>query len=169
MWNNLQFFFISTANLNLWKKFNKYYSTYKFTVEQRKTWKRKFWDLTWLFIASHKRIASQGIWTTTDWRMIDNFARSIASTRIDAGIRTSLTNTCFIKGAIWICNAFWTAIWGRTNVILFAWTNSLPIVFFTSWVETTGRWWTWVLILLNNRYDKIQWIVEFIWLNYKRG
>lgn len=126
--------------------------------------KRNVWGLTWLFITSHKWISSQRIWTTTDWGMIDNFARCIVSARIETGIGTSLTNTGFIKGAIRICNALWTTIWRRTNVILFTWTNSLSVIFFTSWVETTGRWSTWILIWLNDRCDEIQWIVEFIWV-----
>ena len=95
-------------------------------------------------LTSNERTLSKGVssvtrHTGTDWNVILNTTFCIHSTWTWAWISAFACDASFCRVTVSINNAFWTAVWWRSNKVLQTWTGRLVSYRMTIWIGPT--WW----------------------------
>lgn len=104
----------------------------------------KFTQLTCSQVAARERVSLIPSITNTNGNMISDPAVSISAAEARAWINTFLSLAWFIRRTIWVKNAFWSTIWGRSNHVRKTRTVTAASVIsglgavWSTWVRFTG-------------------------------
>lgn len=104
----------------------------------------RWWRCWRCLVASCERISCKAWWTAADRIVVYYFTPSTDTTCSRTWICTSELVACTILKTVIIDYTFRSTVWWWANVLILAWTHSLPVHRPTSAVGSTWRWLTWI-------------------------